>query len=79
VAFVRRWSSEYADFDLCANSPAGDIVDFGQGPDAHLQLGQRLLLSGKRAFAQDLLSAACTAYPQDPRLRQMLEAARAVQ
>ena len=77
VAFVRRWSPAYADFDLCANSPAGDIVDFGQGPDAHLRLGQLLIRSGKHLFAEDLLGAACVAYPQDPRLRQMLEAAQA--
>jgi len=79
VAFVRRWTSEYADFDLCANSPAGDIVDFGQGPDAHLRLGQLLIRSGKSLFAEDLLGAACAAYPQDPRLRQMLEAAQAME
>jgi hypothetical protein len=77
VAFVRRWAPEYAAFDLCANSPAGDIVDFGQGPDAHLRLGQLLMQSGKRLLAVDLLGAACTAYPQDPRLRQMLDAAHA--
>jgi hypothetical protein len=79
VVFVRRWSGAYADFDLCANSPAGDIADFGRGPDAHLQLGRLLLQSGQRIFAADLLDAACAAYPQDPRLRQMLEEARAGQ
>jgi hypothetical protein len=77
VAFVRRWSAAYVDFDLCANSPAGDIVDFGPGPDAHLKLGQLLLQSGRALFAEDLLSAASAAYAEDPRLRQMLEAARA--
>jgi hypothetical protein len=77
VAFVRRWAPEYSDFDLCANSPAGDIVDFGQGPEAHLRLGQLLIQSGKRPLAVDLLGAACVAYPQDPRLRVMLDAAHA--
>ena len=77
VAFVRRWSPEYADFDLCANSPAGDIVNFGQGPEAHLRLGELLIRSGKVLFAEDLLGAACAAYPQDQRLREMLAAAQA--
>src|SRR5205814_2245152 len=77
VAFVRRWSPEYSGFDLCANSPAGDIVDFGQGPEAHLRLGQLLIQSGKRLLAVDLLGAACAAYPRDPRLRVMLDAAHA--
>ena len=76
VAFVRRWSPAYADFDLCANSPAGDIVDFGQGPDAHVKLGQLLIQSGKHALALDLLSSASAVYAQDPRLRQLLEAAQ---
>src|SRR5205823_4774779 len=31
VAFASRWTADYADFDLCANTPAGDIVDFGRG------------------------------------------------
>jgi hypothetical protein len=75
VAFTRRWSAAYSDFDLCANSPAGDIVNFGQGPEAHLRLGQRLIQSGRIALAEDLLSAASDAYAEDPRLRQMLEAA----
>ena len=77
VAFVRRWTPAYAEFDLCANSPAGDIVDFGQGPDAHLKLGQLLLQSGKHHLAEDLLTSATAAYAQDPRLRQLLEAAKA--
>jgi hypothetical protein len=77
VAFVRRWTPAYAEFDLCANSPAGDIVDFGQGPDAHLKLGQLLLQSGKHHLAEDLLTSASAAYAQDPRLRQLLEQARA--
>ena len=77
VAFVRRWSPAYTDFDLCANSPAGDIVDFGQGPEAHLRLGQLLIQSGKSLFAEDLLGAASTAYPEDARLRQMLLTAQA--
>ena len=77
VAFVRRWSAAYSDFDLCANSPAGDIVDFGRGPDAHLRLGELLIRSGKHGLAEDLLSAASAAWTQDARLRQMLEAARA--
>jgi hypothetical protein len=76
VAFVRRWSPAYADFDLCANSPAGDIVDFGRGPDAHLKLGQLLLQSGRHQLAEDLLTSASAAYAQDPRLRQMLESVR---
>jgi hypothetical protein len=77
VAFVRRWSAAYVDFDLCANSPAGDIVDFGQGPEAHLRLGQLLIQSGRTLLAEDLLGAACTAYAQDERLRRLLEVARA--
>ena len=77
VAFVRHWSPAYVDFDLCANSPAGDIVDFGQGPDAHLQLGQLLIRSGRHQLAEDLLGAASAAYAQDPRLRQLLESAQA--
>jgi hypothetical protein len=77
VAFVRRWSLAYSEFDLCANSAAGDIVDFGQGPDAHLRLGQLLIQSGKHQLAEDLLSSASAAYAQDPRLRQLLEAAQA--
>jgi hypothetical protein len=77
VAFVRRWSPAYSEFDLCAYSAAGDIVDFGQGPDAHLRLGQLLIQSGKHQLAEDLLSSASAAYAQDPRLRQLLEAAQA--
>jgi hypothetical protein len=77
VAFVRRWSPAYTDFDLCANSPAGDIVNFGQGPEAHLRLGQLLIQSGRSLFAEDPLGAASVAYPQDPRLRDMLVTAHA--
>ena len=77
VAFVTRWTAAYADFDLCANTPAGDIVDFGQGPDAHLRLGALLLQSGKHRLAEDLLTSACAAYPNDARLRQMADQARA--
>ena len=77
VAFVTRWTAAYADFDLCANTPAGDIVDFGKGPDAHLRLGALLLQSGKPRLAEDLLTSACAAYPNDARLRQMAEQTRA--
>jgi hypothetical protein len=77
VAFVRHWSPDYSEFDLCANSPAGDIVDFGRGPDAHLQLGQLLIRSGRRRLAVDLLSAASAAYREDLRLRRLLETAQA--
>jgi len=77
VAFVTRWSAAYADFDLCANTPAGDIVDFGTGPDAHLRLGALLMQSGKPRLAEDLLTSACAAYPQDPRLRRMADQTRA--
>ena len=79
VAFARRWSAEYADFDLCGNTPAGDIVDFGRGPEAHLRLGQLLIQSGKSSLAADLLGAASDAYPQDPRLRDLLRRAQAPQ
>jgi hypothetical protein len=77
VAFVTRWSANYADFDLCANTPAGDVVDFGSGPDAHLRLGALLIQSGKLHLAEALLLPASEAYPQDLRLRQMLERTRA--
>jgi len=77
VAFVRRWSANYDDFDLCGNTAAGDIVDFGRGPEAHLRLGQLLIQSGKPSLAADLLGSACDAYPQDPRLRDMLRRAQA--
>jgi hypothetical protein len=77
VAFVRHWSPAYADFDLCANSPAGDIVDFGRGPDAHVRLGQLLIQSGKHQLAADLLGSASAAYAQDARLRQLLQEAQA--
>jgi len=77
VAFVRRWSAAYSDFDLCANSPAGDIVDFGRGPDAHLRLGELLIRSGRPRLAEDLLGSAAAAWTQDPRLRQLLETAQA--
>jgi hypothetical protein len=77
VAFVRRWSAAYSDFDLCANSPAGDIVDFGRGPDAHLRLGELLIRSGRPRLAEDLLGSAAAAWTQDPRLRQMLETTQA--
>jgi len=77
VAFVARWTSAYAEFDLCANSPAGDIVDFGRGPDAHLRLGETLLRSGQRALAVDLLDSARVAWPGEPRVTAMLRQARA--
>ena len=77
VAFVKRWTPDYSDFDLCANTPAGDIVDFGRGPDAHLRLGAQLIGSGKFLLADDLLTSACAAYPEDARLRGMLDQARA--
>lgn len=77
VAFVQRWTGEYADFDLCANSPAGDVVDFGRGPDAHLKLGQLLLQGGYAPLAVDHLTEACKAYAEDARLRQMLARAQA--
>jgi hypothetical protein len=76
VAFVRRWSAGYADFDLCGNTPAGDIVDFGRGPEAHLRLGQLLIESGRSSLAADLLGSACDVYPEDPRLRDLLQRAR---
>lgn len=79
VAFVRRWTPDYAGFDLCANSPEGEIVDLGRGPDAHLRLGRLLLRNGYTALALDHLTLACEAYPRDPRLRQLLAAARAGQ
>ena len=79
VAFAPRWTADYSDFDLCANTPAGDIVNFGRGPDAHLQLSRLLLQSGKAELAIDLLTAACGAYPEDARLRQMLGQAEAAQ
>ena len=79
VAFVTRWTADYADFDLCVNTLEGDIEDLGRGPDAHLRLG-RLLLEGRyAALAVDHLARACGTYPQDPRLRQLLATARAGQ
>ena len=77
VAFVPRWTADYADFDLCASSPEGDIVNFGRGPDAHLRLAQLMLRGPYAAVAVDHLARACEAYPQDPRLRELLVAARA--
>jgi hypothetical protein len=71
VAFVGRWRPAYADFDLCANSPAGDIVDFGVGPEGHLRLAATLLQSGRRALAADLLDSARVAWPDEPRLLEM--------
>ena len=79
VAFVSRWTADHAGFDLCANTPEGDIVDLGQGPDAHLRLGGLLLHGGFIALAVDDLTRACEFYPHDPRLRQALAAARAGQ
>ncbi len=78
VAFAQRWTADYADFDLCANTPAGDIVDFGRGPDAHLQLGRLLFQSGKATLTINLLAAACSVYPEDARLSQLLDQARAM-
>ena len=79
VAFAPRWTADYTDFDLCANTPEGDIVDFGRGPDAHLRLVQLMLRGPYAAVAVDHLARACEAYPQDPRLRQLLTEARAGQ
>ena len=77
VAFVEHWSAEYAEFDLCANAPAGDIVDFGPGPEGLAKLGQLLLGQRSYAIAIDLLTPACAAFPEDARLRQLLEQAQA--
>ena len=79
VAFVTRWTADYSDFDLCANTLEGDIVDLGRGPDAHLRLGRLLLEGHYAALAVDDLTRACEVYPQEPRLRQLLAAARAGQ
>ena len=79
VAFVNQWTPGYVDFDLCVNSLEGEIVDLGRGPDAHLRLGRIMLKNGYPALAVAHLARACEAYPRDPRLRQMLSAARAGQ
>ena len=77
VAFVSRWSPVFADFDLCANTPEGDIVDLGRGSDAHLRLGELLLRGGYTTLAVEHLERACAAYPRDTRLANLLAAARA--
>lgn len=77
VAFIPHWSAAYADFDLCANTPAGDIVDFGSGADGLVRLGQQLVAQRNHALAIGLLTPACEAFPDDARLRGLLEQAKA--
>jgi hypothetical protein len=77
VAFIERWTAEYADFDLCANTPAGDIVAFGAGADGLVRLGQQLVSQGNFPLARELLQPGYAAFPEDPRLRLLLEQTRA--
>ncbi len=78
VAFVPHWSAAYADFDLCANSFEGDIMNFGRGPDALLRLAEILLQAPDRRLAADFLTRACEIYPSDRRLAVALATARDV-
>jgi len=68
VAFVARWSPAYREFDLVATTLDGFAINFGRGPEAHLNLARALYESGNAGLALDDLDAAIPAYPDDPRL-----------
>jgi hypothetical protein len=69
VAFVRRWSPAYEDFEVFYSRVDGNVVPLGRGPSAQVKLAMALIGDGCIEDAREGITAAVAAYPEDPDLR----------
>ncbi|MBI1795481.1 MAG: hypothetical protein HY076_08680 [Candidatus Eisenbacteria bacterium] len=69
VALVPRWTPAWREFELFYGSVDGNFVDLGRGPEAHADLGARLIADRCVLDARAELAAARAQWPDDAKLR----------